>query len=136
MACGCQAVDRGCVTVQNSFWKLPCGSWKLPLSLCLTQALHALSEFCVVKWLQFLWAWQLGIEDDRIRKAEGAADVIGRRPRVETRYGTAKPRDDFQQTACTLAEAYSQPNRARQFEECLQAQRLTIDGRDRMQHFQ
>src|SRR5439155_602480 len=117
-------------------WKLPCGFWKLPLSLCLTQELHAFSEFGVVKCLQLLWAWQMAIEDDLIIKAEGATERIGRRPRVETRHGTAKPRDNFQQTACPLAEEYPQPNRTRQFEERLRAQRLTIDGSDRMQHFQ
>src|SRR4029450_5253923 len=68
--------------------------------------------------------------------AEGATEGISHCPSVETRHGTAKPRYDFKQTACPLAEEHPQSHRTRQFEKRLQAQWLSIDGSDRMQHFQ
>src|SRR5437764_15495336 len=78
----------------------------------------------------------MAIEDDLIIKAQGATEGVGCRSSVKTGYGSAKARDDFEQTACALAEEDPQANRTRQFEKRLHTQGLTINGSDRMQHFE
>ena len=75
-------------------------------------------------------------EDHLIIEAQGTTECIGRCPSIETRHGIAKYRDHFEETAYTLAEHYPQPNGTDEFEKCLHAQRLPIDRRDCMQHFQ
>src|SRR5262249_28034410 len=93
---GFPAVDCGCATASCSYWRLPYAFWRLTTSLVLAQELQALGEFRVVKRFELLWAWQVTIKNDLIIEAEGTTERIGHRPCIETRYGTAKPRDDFE----------------------------------------